>query len=76
VLVLSTERGHTARRVGSRARTTSFRRAFRNRRRVARGIYRSGRWLAHVKARRVTWIGVASTTSRTRLRTAARAAGL
>jgi hypothetical protein len=75
VLVISTARGHTARRVGARTATTRFRRAFGNRRRVARGVFRSGRHVAHVRARRLTWIGIAATTRAATLRAAARAVG-
>ena len=78
-LIGTTARGHRIRRVGPRMRTSAFRRAFRERRRVGRGVYRSGRVLVHVRRGRITWIAVASPTisaNRTRLRAAIRNAGL
>ncbi|CAA9479160.1 MAG: hypothetical protein AVDCRST_MAG85-550 [uncultured Solirubrobacteraceae bacterium] len=78
-LVGTTARGHRIRGIGPGTSTQAFRRRFAERRRVARGVFRSGRVLVHVRRRRVTWVAVVSPTisaNRARLRTAIRNAGL
>ena len=71
-------RGYRVGRIAPGRPTATLRRAFKSRRRVARGVYLAGGRLFHVRRRRVTWIAIAEPAvirNRRTLRAAIREAG-